>query len=292
MSSAAAKARLLEEIRDNEITEHLVYSGIARAVGGRTGEVLSRIAQDELEHARRIAQAVGSPPRPKRWKVLLFGVIWRFLGLTFALKLLERGEEGAQRAYSAIAGDDALWAQILAEEESHERELLSMISEDFLNYLSSVVLGLNDALVELSGAIVGMTLAFMDARLVAASALITGIAASLSMAASEYLSQRASSEERAFALKASIYTGAAYVATVFLLVLPYLLGLSPLLAMGASLSLAFLVVLGFSSYVAVVRERPITSGFLEMASLNLLVAALSFGVGLLARRLLGLGVEL
>lgn len=292
MSSAAERLRLLEEIRDNEITEHLVYSSIARAVGGRAGEVLGRIAQDELEHARRIAQALGSPPRPRRWRVLLFGLLWRFLGLTFALKLLERGEEGAQRAYSAMAGEDAVWAQILAEEEAHERELLSMISEDFLNYLSSVVLGLNDALVELSGAIVGMTLAFMDARLVAVSALITGIAASLSMAASEYLSQRASSEERGFALRASLYTGAAYVATVSLLVLPYLLGLSPLAAMGVSLSLAFLVVLGFSSYVAVVRERPIASGFLEMAALNLAVAAFSFGVGLLARRLFGLEVGL
>ena len=53
-----------------------------------------------------------------------------------------------------------------------------------------VVLGLNDALVELTGVLAGLTLALRETRLIAMAGLITGIAASLSMAASEYLSTK------------------------------------------------------------------------------------------------------
>ena len=49
----------------------------------------------------------------------------------------------------------------------------------------------------------------------------TGIAATLSMASSEYLSSK--SEGRPDALKSASYTGVAYLVTVALLILPYLL---------------------------------------------------------------------
>lgn len=85
-----------------------------------------------------------------------------------------------------------------------------------------MVLGLNDALVELTGVLAGLTLALQNTRLVAMTGFITGIAASLSMSASEYLSAK-SEEGPQDPLKASIYTGSAYVLTVLFLIFPYLL---------------------------------------------------------------------
>jgi len=73
-----------------------------------------------------------------------------------------------------------------------------------------MVLGLNDALVELTGTLAGLTFALKNTRLIALSGLITGIAATLSMAASEYLSAR-TEQESSRALKSSLYTGGAYV---------------------------------------------------------------------------------
>ena len=61
-----------------------------------------------------------------------------------------------------------------------------------------MVLGLNDALVELTGTLAGLTFALANARLVALAGIITGIAATLSMAASNYLAERANGSAQRF----------------------------------------------------------------------------------------------
>jgi VIT1/CCC1 family predicted Fe2+/Mn2+ transporter len=86
------------------------------------------------------------------------------------------------------------------------QKLISLIDEERLKYVSSMVLGLNDALVELTGALTGLTLALQNPRLIAIVGFITGIAASMSMAASEYLSTKQEDTEKN-PLKASVYTG-------------------------------------------------------------------------------------
>ncbi|MBM3232434.1 rubrerythrin family protein, partial [Candidatus Pacearchaeota archaeon] len=48
--------------------------------------------------------------------------------------------------------------------------------EDKCNYNGAVVLGLNDALVELSGALVGLSFALMETKTIATVGLITGFA--------------------------------------------------------------------------------------------------------------------
>ena len=124
----------------------------------------------------------------------------------------------------------------MQDEESHERQLISLIREDRLNYVGSMVLGLNDALVELTGTLAGLTFAFQNTQLIALSGMITGIAASLSMAVSEYLSTR--TEGGKDALTSSLYTGTAYIITVFLLILPYLFVSNYLVCLGITLVVA------------------------------------------------------
>ena len=133
------------------------------------------------------------------------------------------GEESAQKNYASCFKQPFLKPQnIQHEEDVHEERLINMLDEERLRYAGSIVLGLNDALVELTGALAGLTLALQNVKLIALSGLITGIAASMSMAASEYLSTR-SEETNKHPVRAAIYTGIAYIITVALLVLPYLL---------------------------------------------------------------------
>ncbi|MDI6704563.1 MAG: VIT1/CCC1 transporter family protein [bacterium] len=82
-----------------------------------------------------------------------------------------------------------------------------------------MVLGLNDALVELTGALAGFTFALQNTRVVAMAGLITGVAASLSMTTSEYLSTKSEGGAKS-PFKASVYTGSAYVLTVMFLIFP------------------------------------------------------------------------
>jgi len=105
------------------------------------------------------------------WKYYLLG---RILGLTFALKLMENGEEGAQRSYYSVSNVVTEAATIAEEENGHEKGLINMIDEEKLQYVGSMVLGLNDALVELTGALAGFTFALANPRLVATAGFITG----------------------------------------------------------------------------------------------------------------------
>lgn len=171
------------------------------------------------------------------------------------------------------------------------------LGEERLRYTGSMVLGLNDALVELTGALAGLTLALRDARLIALTGSVTGLAAALSMAASSYLSTK--SEEttptRSGApgknpLKASVYTGTAYILTVLVLILPYLVLSNYYVSLACTLASAIAIIAGFNYYISVARSEPFKGRFLEMAGLSLGVAAFSFLVGFLLRTLLGVDV--
>ena len=140
----------------------------------------------------------------------------------------------------------------------------------------------NDALVELTGALAGFTLALNNNRMVGMAGFITGVAATLSMAASEYLSKKADTSEK-HPLKAAVYTGVAYMITVAFLLLPYIVFESPLVALGFCLFDAALIILGFTYFVSVVRKESFVRGFTEMITISFSVAGISFLIGWAAR---------
>ena len=126
-------------------------------------------------------------------------------------------------------------------------------------------------------------------RLIALAGLTTGIAASFSMAASEYLSTKSEGQgERA--VKSAVYTGAAYVAAVFLLILPYMLIANYFVCPALTLGIAMVIIFVFNFYISVAKDYSFKRRFLAMAALSLGVAALSFAIGFLIRKTLGIEV--
>jgi VIT1/CCC1 family predicted Fe2+/Mn2+ transporter len=272
----------------NEITEYYIYAKLSRIVKSKHNqEVLANISKDELRHYGIWKGFTGTEVKPARLKIWWYVLIARIFGVTFGIKLMEAGEEGAQEAYEAVSQVIPEAMKIRDEEESHEKELIAMIDEERLKYIGSVVLGLNDALVELTGTLAGLTFALQNARLVGVAGLITGIAASLSMAASEYLSTKAEGEGKN-PLKASIYTGGAYVLAVTVLIVPFLLLGNPFMSLGIALIGAILLILVFTFYFSVVREVSFKKRFAEMVAISLGVAGLSFLIGLAVRQFLAI----
>jgi VIT1/CCC1 family predicted Fe2+/Mn2+ transporter len=198
------------------------------------------------------------------------------------------GEEKAQKAYLKLKGYEDVINQITKEEEAHEQKLLDMLDEERLNYVGSMVLGLNDALVELSGTLAGLTFAFQNTTLISLSGLITGIAASLSMAASEYLSTKADNQPNA--LKSAVYTGSAYIVTVILLVLPYLLIQNPFVALAIMIGTVIFIIFFFNLYISVAKNIGFKKRFLQMAAISLGVAGLSFVIGIGIERILNVSI--
>ena len=87
-------------------------------------------------------------------------------------------------------------------------------------------------------------------------------------------------------IKASLYTGIAYILTVLLLVTPYFLFVDYYLALGITVLDAVFVVLFFSYFVSVVKELSFEKMFLEILAISLGVAAVSFVVGWIANQAL------
>jgi len=290
MALSESVRRQVLAFQKSEITEHHIYANLSRLERNKeNSKVLSNISSDELRHYGIWKSYSGEEVAPSRFRIWMYLLMSKLFGVTFAIKLMESGEEGAQEAYDKISGEVTDAARIRDEEEEHEKKLIAMIDEERLMYIGSVVLGLNDALVELTGTLAGLTFALQNARLTGMAGLITGIAASLSMAASEYLSTKSEGGGKN-PLKASAYTGSAYVLAVTVLILPYLLLENYLLCLALALTGGIFLIFIFTFYFSVVKEISFRARFFEMAGISLGVAALSFLIGLCVRWFLGVEV--
>jgi VIT1/CCC1 family predicted Fe2+/Mn2+ transporter len=281
---------ILENFQRTEITEYHIYKRLAKSIKDPENRlILEKIAEDELRHAEDWKKYTQREIKPNRWDIFKYTLIGRLFGFTFGIKLMERGEQNAQANYAQLKGKIPEIDNWIREEEIHEQKLLDMLDEERLRYAGSVVLGLNDALVELTGALAGLTLALQNVKLIALSGLITGIAASLSMAASEYLATRSENTDKN-PVRAAIYTGIAYIITVILLVLPYLLIPNYIIDLIITLAIGVLIIAVFNYYISVAKDEPFRKSFLEMAGLSLGVATFSFIIGYFIRLWLGVDI--
>ena len=279
---------IIKKMQQNELTESVIYEEIAKfAKGEENKEVLLRLAQEEKAHYEIWKKYTGIEMKPQKGKVFRYKLLAKIFGFTFAVKLMENGEEAAQEEYALVAEEVEESAFIRQQEKEHEEALLEMLDEESLQYVGSMVLGLNDALVELTGSLAGFTFALQNTKLIALSGLIIGISATFSMASSEFLAAR--SEGRDDALKSCSYTGTAYLITVILLIAPYLLfgSASYIPALICMLLIVILIIAGFTYYTSVAQDQPFKSRFWEMALISVGVAVVSFVVGILAKRFLG-----
>lgn len=279
---------IIKKMQQSELTESVIYEKIAAFAGGEENRAtLLRLSAEEKGHYEIWKRYTGIEMKPEMGKVLKYTFLARTLGFTFAVKLMEKGEGNAQEEYALLAEEVAESIAIRKQEEEHEGALLEMLDEERLQYVGSMVLGLNDALVELTGSLAGFVFALQNNRLIALSGLIVGISATFSMASSEFLAAR--SEGRSDALKSCSYTGIAYLLTVVALIAPYLLlpAGSYIPALICMLAVVILIIGGFTYYTSVAQDRPFKSRFLEMAGISITVAVVSFIVGILAKQFLG-----
>ena len=274
----------------NEITEHHIYKQLAKSIkNAGNSAILEKISIDELRHYHIWRNYTGRDVNPDQWNVRKFYWIARIFGLTFGVKLMEKEEENAQVNYHEIAQEIPEANEISWEENEHENQLIALLKEDKLEYIGSIVLGLNDALVEILGTLAGLTFALQNTKLVALAGIIAGIAGALSMSSSEYLSAKSEGKHEE-ALKSAIFTGIAYLVAVVFLVAPYLIFTSPFVALIVAVLDSLLIILVYSYYISVANDQPFKKRFSEMVILSTVVALISFGLGYLVRIVFGIEV--
>lgn len=278
--------KIMINLQRVELTEHHIYMRLAeRSKDPKNAEVLRKIGMQEKGHALYWQKKTGVEVKPDRWTIWKRVLLATLLGPTFVLKLMEKREGTGSKVYSDLSSVYPETLQFAEEEKVHEKEILDMIHEEKLQYVGSIVLGLNDALVELTGALAGFTLALGETKIISLAGLVTGISAALSMAASDYLSSKAEGDSRAG--KSAIYTGVAYLITVILLILPFLLLTSKFMALGITLTTVVLIIFCFNYYISVAKDLNFKARFIEMTFISLGVATFSFFVGYLLKSVLG-----
>ncbi|MDO5570004.1 MAG: VIT1/CCC1 transporter family protein [Bacteroidales bacterium] len=272
----------------NEITESEVYRRLANVEKiDSNKKILVQIAKDEMSHYELFKTYTNKDVKADMIKVWFNYIIARLFGLTFAVKQMENNEINGKNNYESYNAFPEI-KKIAEDEEAHEQMLINMINEERLAYMGSVVLGLNDALVEFTGALAGFTLALNDSKLIALTGSITGIAAALSMASSEYLSTKSDDNKTKYPVKAAVYTGIAYLITVTCLVAPFIIFSNVLFALALMLVMALIIIAIFNYYYAVAKSESFKSRFLEMGVLSFSVAGVSFLIGYLLKLFTGI----
>lgn len=289
ISTDAKKAFL--RLQQSETTEAAAYEAMAESIKDEHNrKTLMDIAEEVRNQARSLETYTDTELEPDERKVKRYARMARVFGFTFAAKLIDRRKIKFERHSKRLMDEVPEIEQMEADEQERDRKLFDLLNEKRLSYVGAMILGMNDAIVEITGTLAGLTLAMQNTRLIALSGLITGVAATLSMAASEYLAER--SDGKSDAAKSGLMTGGAYFITVVILLLPYLIldDAMYLLAMGIMLVLVVIILAAFNFYTSVARDVPFGKNFGQMCAISLGVAALSFVLGYAVRTFLGVDV--
>ena len=95
---------IIKRMQQSELTESVIYKKIAAfAKGEENKKTLMRLATEEEAHYNIWKKYTDIEMKPETGKVIKYTMIARLLGFTFAVKLMERGEEGAQDEYGKLA---------------------------------------------------------------------------------------------------------------------------------------------------------------------------------------------
>ena len=283
-----ASATTPDQFALNEYRDYVTYRELAKIEAlPKFKKILEELIQHELDDYRFWLEFSSKKEHHiSALEIWLLTLMRRVLGLTFTAKFLERHEKDAVRNYTAFLSraDGAIkerLQEIISHEMYHERELIGQIKEERVKFLGSVVLGINDGLIELTGALVGFTFALREHLLVAVLGAVTGISAALSMAASAYMQAR--HEEGRDPKKAALYTGLAYAIVVTALVAPFFLIPTVSIALGTMFGIILLLIVSFSFYSSVLFERDFKRQAGEMFLFSLGVAGIAFLLGTLVR---------
>jgi VIT1/CCC1 family predicted Fe2+/Mn2+ transporter len=281
-----------------ELFAYRLYSALARRFPeGKSRNLMEQLAGQEKSHVDFWVgvSGINRDVRIPRLKYGLLVLASRLLGPAFTIRWLERGEDKAIESYRGLLEGDALTIEqrasverMLAEELEHEQVLERGIEDERRLYLGAAVLGLNDALVELTGGLTGLASSISDPKLIGFASLVVGVAASMSMAASNFLSVDIGEQSELKPGKAAAYTGVAYIFVVVGLVLPFFLLGDRHTALAISWAAALLIIAAFSYYSSVMQGASFARRFGLMLALGIGVAVISFGIGRVLGAMIGI----
>jgi len=276
----------------------LVYKDLAkREKNIEFKQTLERLIDHEHQDYMFWRQYLEKDIKISPWKIWFFRFLRKTLGITFTVRFLEGREEDMIGKYSQYLQtldneeEKRGLEEILRHERYHEEQFLKLIREEKVDFVASIVLGMNDGLIELTGALAGFSLALQNSAVVAMAGLITGVSAALSMTASAFMAAKHEiGGHSKNPKKAAAYTGISYFIVVIVLITPYFLIGNTLLALAVMIGLVLIIIALMTLYTSVLFQYKFTRQFSEMAFFSLGVAIIAFFIGYLFQRFSGINL--
>ena len=277
--------------QQNEINDFFMYMELSKLQKDpKNRKILHEIALQEKSHYEFWKNITKQELKPQKWLIIFYIFLAKIFGISFILKLLEKNEQKAEDFYKKLIIKYPEAKKIYDEEKNHELKLLSMLNDQKLLYAGAIVLGMNDALVELTGTLTGVALAFDNSKYVGITGIIMGIAASLSMAGSAYLEARENKNSDIIPKKYALYTGIAYIFTTILLVFPFFITNSAKIGVIFMLLGALFSIVVYNFYISISRDEDFYKRVKEMFLITFGVAFISFIIGYFVNRYFGIEI--
>jgi len=290
---------LAREGCEDELTDYTVYARLSKLRIEKNPEfrhILAQLADTEHGHYEFWVKYIpGAKISVSRLRVFVTILIRILFGTTFASRFLERNEGAVIKRYRAAEKfipeeDRVAFDRMLQDEVSHEKEFEQKTEGSSIKYISFVVLGLADAVVEIAGIHAGSLGIYDSTRLAGLAGVIAGAAASIAMASAAYA--QAKQGFQGSASRSAAYTGASYFATALILATPYFVTERMTYALGASLTFAVALIAFISFYSSVISEKPFTRDFLEMTGIMFGATAALYVLGTVIHAFVGIPVGL
>ncbi|QKF73239.1 ferritin-like protein (CCC1 domains) [Aliarcobacter faecis] len=293
MDISSNKTNLKKALKQqqNEINDYTIYQSLAFYQKDENNKkIFEKIAIEEKSHYDFWVKITNQQLKAQKFVVLFYIFLVKIFGTSFALKTLEKREEGAEEFYKELFDLYPEAKKIYEQETEHEFALIDMLHDKKLVYAGAIVLGMNDALVELTGTLSGLAFAFDKSLVVGLTGLIMGIAASLSMAGSAYLEAKENPNELVKPVTYSLYTGVSYILTTAILVAPFFIFSSIFSSIILMFICAFIAIVSYNFYISVAKDLSFTKRVLQMSAITFGVAIISFLIGYLVKYYFGIEI--
>jgi len=288
MSPDPALAQISKVRMSDEFNDFTLYDRLSKTVdeNGSYATALRQLSATEHRHYEFWRKYVPDE-KPKLATAKLYWTLFlrRVLGLTFATRYLDRHESKVVKEYQDLANhipesDKKEFDEMVADEREHEKEFSKMVESRAVQYISFVVLGLADALVEISGIHAGSLGLYSRTEFAGLAGIVAGGAASIAMASAAFA--QAKQGFPGSPRIAAVYTGVSYFVCAIFLATPYFLTSVMTYALGSSLTVAVILLAITTYYSVVIAIKPFARDFLEILVILLVATVALYALGYLA----------
>lgn len=271
-------------------------------------KMFNNLEKFEIEHVK-LWEEVLEKREPIKLKVYLLLFLFKFiritLGISMAIKLLEHNEIGAYTQLETIdtkklnVNTINILKKIRYDQKVHEEKFENTFikKSKVIRNIRDVTFGMNDGLVEVLAATVGLGAALQTPILVLIGGIIIAVSGTLSMAGGAYISTEYESnvdgikrKSKARPAGSALYVGIPYFIGALVPLIPFILGYSGIFAIFSSIVLTAIVLIIIASLIALITDTSIKRKIGMTLAISLGAAAATIILGYAARSLLKISV--